>query len=69
MNRRRWIVSSTRRSFIRIENQELQERLESILEILQIGQAPSGLANSARGLVQEVCVSDTGRLPQRRNHV
>lgn len=69
MNRRRWECSTTKRRFIRLNNAELQQKLESILEILQIGAAPGGLATSNRGLVQEVRVSDTERLPRRRFHV
>lgn len=69
MNRRRWECSTTRRRFIRLNNAELQLKLESILEILQIGRARGDLASSTNGLVQEVHVAATERLQPRRKYV
>jgi hypothetical protein len=69
MNRRRWECQTRRRRFIRATEEEIQQKLESILEVLQIGSAAGGLANPARSLVQEVRRLDTERLPKRRKHV
>jgi hypothetical protein len=69
MKRQRWTGGTSRRKFIRATESEIEQKLESILEILQIGGAPSGLADTRRGLVQEVQVRDTKRLPRRRSNV
>ena len=69
MNRRGWECLTTRRRFIRLNDAEIQLKLESILEILQIGSAKGGLANPTNGLAQEIRVPDTRRLPRRRFHV
>lgn len=67
MSRRPWEARTTKRRFTRVTKSELQLKLESILEILQIGSEPGGLANSPRLLVQEI--RDTERLPKRRKRV
>jgi hypothetical protein len=66
--RPKWEAHVTRKRFVRISEGELRQKLESILEVLQIGGAPSDLADPARSLVQ--AATDTERLPaKRRKHV
>lgn len=70
MTRRpKWEAKTTRRRFTRVTKTELQLKLESILEILQIGIAGGGLANAPEVLVQEDQCHDTKRLPRRRKNV
>lgn len=70
MTRRpKWEAKTTRRRFKRVTKTELQLKLESILEILQIGIAGGGLANAPRVLVQEVRTLKHERLPRRRKNV
>lgn len=65
----RWECSVTRRSLNFVSDSEFDQRLDSVLDLLEIGSAPSGLANSALGLVQESSDLDTERLQPRRNYV
>lgn len=65
MARKSWEGLKNRRKFVRISQNELQQKLESILELLQIGNA--GLANSRKSLIQEA--TNTKPQKQRRNYV
>lgn len=65
----RWECNVTKRRINLVSDSEFEQRLDSILDLLQIGNAPSGLANSALGLVQESSDLDTERLHQGGNFV
>lgn len=65
MKKNSWVCNTRRRKFIRITEEELKLKLESILQLLQIGSA-SGLANSATP-VQEAPIIE--RLQRRRKYV
>ena len=69
MAKNRWECSVTKRRENLVSESEFEERLDSILDLLQFGNAPSGLANSALGLVQESSDLDTERLYQGGNFV
>ena len=69
-NRKSWECRTSTRRFTPVSREELRQKLDSILELLEIGRNQRPLANRPLVPTQDKLAADTlKRLPHRRTNV